>query len=57
MKNDWNIVIIANEYHKKSMKRVLTLFVLGIAETYTPMKTHHTLCNIEVQFYNPMVRS
>jgi hypothetical protein len=44
MKNDWNIVLIANEYHTKSMKRALTLYVLGFAGTDTPKKTHHMLC-------------
>jgi hypothetical protein len=43
VKKDWNIVLIANEYHTKRMKRALTLNVLGISGTDMPMKTHHTL--------------
>jgi hypothetical protein len=42
-KNDWNIVLIANEYQTNRQNRALTLDVLGIAGTDTPMKTHHTL--------------
>jgi hypothetical protein len=57
MKNDRNIVLIAKEYHTNSMKRELTLLVLGIAETDTPMKCTTRYANKEVQFYNRMAPS
>jgi uncharacterized protein (DUF2235 family) len=44
MKNDWNIVLIANEYHRKSMKRAIIHYDLGIAGTDTHMETRHRFC-------------
>jgi hypothetical protein len=42
-KYDWNIVLMTNEKQKDRQNIALTMDVLGISATGTPIITHHTL--------------